>query len=854
MNAMFLFSHLRRMSVPYLVLALMLIAAFSTFFRVRSNVEASDQVRFDRATEEVRAIFERRLTRCIDQMYGVRALFVASKSVELNEWSAYFNSMNVRQSDLGVRTLGYIEQITPETKQQFLSRWNSATKTNYTIVPPGNREVYFPAVFTTHFDWRATTIYGLDHGSRPERLEAIKQAIDQNQPVLTRRIRTIVPSGFSTNVGTFFYLPVYKNGSSLTNVEERRQALDGLVFMTIFPQKMLELSSENLENPGVSFQVYDGTEIKPEHLFFDTDAALTNKMQLHPALTRQVVLPVFNQKWTISFSTTPQFDAHSPRYLQWLALGGGLGLSFFLFGIVLMQAKARMRAEAAEAALVIEKEELAVTLFSIGDGVITADTNGNVISINKAAQKLTGWAQKDAENKPLKEVFHLIYEQNREPASNPTETVLRTGEVVELGNHILLVARDGTEHAIADSAAPIRDKTGHIMGVVLVFRDVTEKQKLEAQMAKESKLESVGLLAGGIAHDFNNMLTCITGNISLARMEGVSPEEKMHMLEAAEKAAMRAQDLTKQLLTFARGGEPIKKPMYLAGLAREACEFALRGSNVRCDFFAADNLWPVEIDEGQFRQVLNNLVINARQAMPDGGKVEVHLENFELLEEESSLPPGKYVKISVKDFGGGIPRELLSRIFEPYFTTKKSGLGLGLATAYSIVRKHDGELKVDSEVGAGSNFQIFLSASDKPIFSAPTAAPPAKFSGFGRILIMDDETPVLKTLGAMLQKFGFEVETALDGVEAIQRYTAAKAAGKPFELVIMDLTIPNGMGGREAIKQLREMDSSVKAIASSGYSLDPVMANHQEYGFCGIIPKPYRADDLSFVLQEVINQ
>ena len=847
------------MGYAYLVLLIAVVCTLAAFFLIRANVNARYHARFDRATSQIQSAIERRLERCVDQMYDVRAHFATKQSVEPDDWREFFAAMNVRQSDLGIRTLGYLEKVTPATKDDFLKRRMPNTRRTYTIVPPGDRPVYFPAIYITHFEVTADTILGLDHASRPERLDAINEAIDENAPAVTGQIGMLSENGVSTNSTTFFYLPVYKPGASITNVEERREATQGMIYMTISPQDLLRILSSREQNAGLAVEIFDGPEAKPEKLFYDGDEDMptnnpVNDPEYHPNIVRQTVVPIFNRQWTISFSTTPEFDAASPAYLQWFALASGLVMSLLVFGIALVQAHARARAEADEAELTTEKEQLAVTLFSIGDGVITTDTAARIVSINKAAQSLTGWTQADAAGKLLTEVFRLVHEQNRQPAASPVEEVLRTGKIVELGNHILLIARDGTERAIADSAAPIHDKNGKVTGVVLVFRDVTEKQKVEAQMFKESKLESVGLLAGGIAHDFNNMLAAIVGNLSLARLPGISHEEQVSLMGEAEKAAVRARDLTQQLLTFARGGAPIKKVARLDVLVREACEFAVRGSNVQCEFFQPDGTWPVEIDEGQFRQVLNNLVINARQAMPDGGKVQIALENVGLAAGVlPPLPAGNYVKISIRDHGAGIKPELLHRIFEPYFTTKKNGNGLGLATAYSVVRKHDGTIHVDSAPGAGSVFQIFLPASNKPVPPASSDLPRQQLTGNGRLLVMDDELAMLKVLSAMLQKFGYEVETALDGSEAIERYTAAKAAGKPFRAVIMDLTIPNGMGGREAVKRLLELDANLKAIVSSGYSLDPVMANYCEYGFKGVIPKPYRMEDLSRVLREVLN-
>jgi two-component system, cell cycle sensor histidine kinase and response regulator CckA len=660
------------------------------------------------------------------------------------------------------------------------------------------------------------------------------------------------------------YLPVYRNGAEIKTVEQRREAAQGLIYVAINTQIAFTELLGGLTQEA-DLEIFDGDKPAPDQLLYDdTNVRRADHPELVSYLAGQTNVTVLNRPWTLFASTLPPFKTGITRHLQWmlqwLALCGGSVVSLLLFGITWVQVKARVQAQhdtrelqQSQAALAAEKELLDITLNSIADGVITTDTSGKIISVNKAVETLTGWPLKEAEGKRLDEVFHALRADTQEPCTDLLERARQTGAAIELENQIVLVNRDGSRSAITASAAPIRDDAGRIIGAVLVFRDVTEKQKAETQMLTESKLQSVGLLAGGIAHDFNNLLTTIIGNLSLARMPGSSREEVAQMLGDAERAALRAKDLTHQLLTFARGGAPIRKPTQLHEVIREACQFVLHGSNVQCDYTLAGDAWPVEADKGQIRQILNNLVLNARQAMPHGGKMEVRMENTELT--ANSLPPlaaGKYVKISIRDHGPGIDPEHLPRIFEPYFTTKKVGTGLGLATVYSVVRKHDGQIKAVSEPGKGTTFEIYLPASKRPALPASSRPKPVIYSGHGRILVVDDEAPIRKFLTMMLQKFGYEAETANDGEEAIARYTAARSDGRPFDVIIMDLTIPNGMGGCEAVRRLRELDPKVRAIASSGYSLDPVMANYRDYGFCGVIPKPYRPDDLDRMLKEII--
>jgi PAS domain S-box-containing protein len=507
----------------------------------------------------------------------------------------------------------------------------------------------------------------------------------------------------------------------------------------------------------------------------------------------------------------------------------------------------------AEDALAREKEQLSVTLRSIGEGVITTDTNGRVNLMNRVAEELTGWSQEDAFGKPLDEVFVIINEVTREITPCTADKVLETGSICELTDSTVLISKDSAERIIADSGAPIRDRQGDIVGMVLAFRDITEQQHMLKEVHKAEKLESVGMLAGGIAHDFNNILTAVLGNLSLAKLDTDPDSRVFQRIAQAERASARAKDLTQQLLTFSKGGAPIKRVTSVKSLLPEWVEFALRGSNVKCVFRIQDRLWNAEIDESQVSQVLHRLIINADQAMPNGGEIRVSAENF-LAKDGAGLPilPGEYVKISVQDEGIGVPAEHLQRIFDPYFTTKEYGIGLGLATSYATIKRHGGHLTVESSEGSGATFQIFLPASSDGavLHFRPTLEPR---EGRGKILLMDDESVIRELATDMLTSLGYRVFTTRDGLETIRLYKIGRDSGEPFDAVIMDLTVKGGMGGREAIARLRDLDPEIRAIVSSGYCNDPVMGDFRKYGFSAVLAKPYTATEMSETLHALIN-
>lgn len=389
---------------------------------------------------------------------------------------------------------------------------------------------------------------------------------------------------------------------------------------------------------------------------------------------------------------------------------------------------------------------------------------------------------------------------------------------------------------------------------IISFIDLTERNLLEQERLRSQKLESLGTLAGGIAHDFNNILLAIFSNISLAKLDIDPNSEAFEAIEDAERVYSRIKALTQQLLTYAKGGYPIKEVIFINHLLRETAEFALSGSNVKPIFSISDALWPINVDSDQIGQIVHNLVLNAHQALPTGGVVEIKGENF-VLGSNENIPGGKknskWIKITIKDTGSGIPENHLEKIFDPYFSTKHEGRGLGLATVYSILKNHDGHIEVKSKEGVGTTFIFYLPASDKELVKSEVAESTEPSMGDGRVLLMDDDEMLLSIISRLLVHQGYKVKCARDGLEAIEMYKQAIRSGQPYDAVVMDLVVPNGMGGKESMQKLVEIDPDIKAIVSSGYSNDPVMADHEKYGFCGVLPKPYRIRELAALIQEV---
>ncbi len=539
----------------------------------------------------------------------------------------------------------------------------------------------------------------------------------------------------------------------------------------------------------------------------------------------------------------------------------------------------------ARRALATESERLAVTLASIADGVISTDLNGGVVQVNEAALQLLGVPREEILGHSVDDFMEFLEEEGRSAIRSPVIRALTEGTPCALplsGHTLVRVHGGGPEFAVAGTATPIRDQDRQILGAVLIFRNITERRRTEQELLKLSKQESLGQLAARIAHDFNNLLTVIMGNLSLTKMLLAPGDAALRRLVDTEKACLRAKDLTRQLLAFARGGTPVKKALALEPLVRESTRLILQDTGAyRLNW--PEHLPPVHADAEQLHQLLYELLTNARQASASGGEIHVRGETVPLVDDSTlPLPAGNYVRLSVRDEGLGIPEKHLTRIFEPFFTTKENARGLGLATCFLIARNHEGFMTVDSVPGFGSTFYLYLPALpepaappaplEPPMSVRPMPADPAPAVAVGggsdpayapilppplppdarRVLVMDDEPPICDLAVELLGREGYYVGTAADGREAIRCYVKAREAGRPYDVVILDLTVRNGMGGRDTVRELQKIDPDVRVIVSSGYSQDPTISRFRDFGFCGVVSKPYSVAEMTQEIEQAV--
>ena len=856
----------------WIVLLASLLITFNAWYFARGEANKRAQARFDFRVKTIEAEIYERLQAYEFLLRGGSGLFAASDEVTREEWRTYVTALQVNKYYPGVQGVGFSKRILPSEKAAHIRQIRGEGFPQYSIKPEGDRSEYTSIIFLEPFDWRNQRAFGYDMFSEPTRNKAMIRARDTGIPALSGKVTLVQETVNDIQAGFLIYVATYRKGEPRETPEQRRKALLGYVYS---PFRMNDFMNGILvEKEGyVNLQIFDGDKPLNETLLYRSDTV--EESHNHPEgrhfATHQSILEYAGHRWLLSFVSSKYFEEGIETGLTNFSLLLGITCSLLLFGMVLSLTKSRNQAIAlASTTLDLEKANIKLR-EEITERKQVEESLKKSEALHREAQRVAQighWELNSPSGTPVwsEEIFHIfgLDPKKSEPSFTAHINIIHDEDWGLLDNSIQELSTNGTpfdiEFRIQRSngetrwmharGSAVKSEDGSVTRMFGTAQDITKRKRLEEELLRAQKLESVGLLAGGIAHDFNNILTTILGNVSMAKTQVTSEDELFEMLSEAEMASLRAQTLTKQLLTFAKGGAPVKETASINDILKESSSFVLRGSKSRCELSIAEDLWPAEIDVGQMSQVINNIVINANQAMPEGGTIQIAADNL-IIENRHSFPvnPGRYIKISITDHGVGIAEKYLSKVFDPYFTTKQEGNGLGLATTYSIIRKHDGHITVESQLGVGTAFHIYLPASDKAV---PEKEEVKIIKGQGRILVMDDEASLRKMVGRMLKNLGYESEFAKDGAETIEMYKEAKEAEKPYDAVILDLTIPGGMGGKEAINKLLEIDPEVKAVVSSGYSDDPVLANFQEYGFKGMMPKPFESRSLSKVLHEVL--
>ena len=879
-------SRMKSHMVPILILLTGILLISILYWEARKNALEQLRKQFLMDTVTRASIIHDALKDHLIDLEGLRSFYNASTSVTRKAFTAFVAS--ALKTRPGIQAFEWIPRVAYPERARFEAEARLDGLQDYQIYqldPQGNkvaaglRQYYYLVYYVEPLAGNEPAL-GFDLGSNPARLAALEQAADTGQPVATERITLVQETGSQS--GFLIFIPIYRQEMPLKTVEQRRIALQGFVLGVFRAGDAVEAAIRASPEKGLLTELVDLHGVADKRLLYRFEReqlplkAGTWETLLAPSITLRYEYPFTyaSRQWKVDIIPSPAYVQGHISLSYWLIPPIGvlltLSLALYFLGLLshkesaenlvaartaeLVQANEMMQAEIterrrAEEALRKAEERYRSIFENAIEGIFQSTPEGIYIGANTAMAKMFGYESPEDLMANISDIKNQVYvdPQRRVEFMRLLE---RDGFVKDFEYEVF--RRDGSTFWISENARVVKNEKGEIYCYEGFMQDIAERQRSEAERLRFSKLESLGTLAGGIAHDFNNILTAILGNIGLAALDDKIGPRVQDRLAQAEAACLRAQALSQQLITFAKGGAPVKKLLSVAELLTESTVFACVGSPVRCETTFPENLWWIEADPGQIDQVFQNLTINAVQAMPIGGTIKVWAENL-TLGTDSGLPlsAGRYIKISLRDQGMGIPAEHLPRIFDPYFTTKQKGSGLGLASAYAIVEKHHGHIAVESKPRVGTTFHIYLPAVEGQVTPQPEGDRELPV-GTGKILVMDDEEMVREVLGGMLAHLGYEAEFARDGGEAIEMFVQAQGFGQAFAAVILDLTVPGGMGGKETMARLREIDPQVKAVVSSGYSDDPIMADFQKYGFTAVIAKPYKVAELGKVLNKIL--
>lgn len=780
-------------------------------------------------------------------------LFNVTNKVSRDDWRVFIQTQKINDQLPGIQGIGFSLLIPKTDLPHHLQQIRSEGFPSYNVKPAGNRELYSSIIYLEPFSGRNLRAFGYDMFSEPIRRQTMERARDSDNAALSGKVILVQETNKDIQAGTLMYVPVYRKGLPHDTLEQRRAAILGWVYS---PYRMNDLmlgilGHQNLnEQKPLQLQIYDGSNTSRDHLLFDSTLGTTKTTPSHRIFNKLIPLDFNGTRWTLCITQTSKQPYPASYHNIWLTLFGGIFISWLIFALLRSLINTRKEAlRIAENLTAHLREALTSSqryrqaLDQVHAYVYIKDNQFLYTYANRKTQELFSASEQEIIGKDDFQFFPLAAAQH----VREVDTKVLTGE--KLMDELVIDYPDGARKILLVVKTPLYSETDHnvVVGLMGISTDITERKKIEDELQKNQKLESLGLLAGGIAHDFNNLMNGIFGYIDLAKYSKELGQSQ-HYLNKAMSMIERARSLTTQLLTFATGGAPIQQLINLTPIIQETTRFALSGSNILCQFDITDALWFCSVDKNQISRVIENIVINARQASPGGGKIIVTATNTTLAEQENTaLRPGNYIRISIQDNGVGMSKSILSRIFDPFFTTKNFGQGLGLATCYSIIKQHRGWIHAESEPEAGSTFFIYLPA----VIDAPLQKhPPEKvaLAQKGRILIMDDEEYIREIESRRLQRLGYQVIIAEEGDRALDLFKQAIETGMNFDLVILDLTIPGGKGGIEVLAEIRKLDTSVPVILSSGYNEGPEMTHPAQYGFSGALPKPYTHKELEACL------
>lgn len=860
--------HIRRFSTAYRLLLVGLASTLVLFAVTDRLVEDHQRVLYEAAVDDTVRILDQFFAGDLNTLLCLQAVFETHKKLDADGTRAFLRTRDYEHDPSALGNVGFCIPVFSTNRATELDLF---LKRGFNVYFPGinfEREVDLPIVFLNDSSQGRLRGTGWNPYASDRIRTAMGQARDSGTCIASYKIPLQSTNTAKPLEGFVVFFPLYTTVSVPATVEERRQSCVGFVFGT-FPTDPLWRGMIHIwkKEHLVNVAVFEGEHLLMENLIFDLYGEATNGVPStwsHPPRHWQVDRKTaLGREWNFVLTSSEYLNRASERGFPALVLVLGCLGSLVLFGV---QMRGFRRIEklieqlrAANEAFFAEKERLAVTLRSIGDGVIATDTNGRITLMNKTAESLTGWSQDVATGRRVDEIFKVEYLPESSETAPDRKNVLQAGEPLPLPFSGTLTQRTGARRLISEIAAPICGPDNTMAGSVLVFRDVTEQQDMEARLRHSERMESVGRLAGGIAHDFNNLLTVITGNMEIARSLVRNPAALTQCIDEVSAASQRAATLTRQLLSFSRRQIIEPQTVDLGDLVGDLQKILSRviREDISLEIRVAENLGAVKVDIAQFEHVLINLAANARDAMPHGGKLLIEMENVDLGPEfcvqHPNLKPGRFVLLSVIDTGHGMSEEVRQHIFEPFFTTKPTGkgTGLGLAMVFGAVEQAGGVIEVLSAKCWGTSFKIYLPRIDEKaekIGKLPVSVVPP--TGTETVLLVEDEESLRRLTLRILTGLGYSVLTASGGTEAIQ--TLEHYDGR-VDLLVTDVVMP-GMNGRDLSGQLLKIQPNMKVLFVSGYSED-VIAHHgvvdQKLNFIG---KPYSAMSLGEKIRQVLEK